>query len=303
MTWFDPTFPFQDNQKPSSCHKPLEIYSVIDPFCADCWSLEPVLKKLQTEYGQYFTLRHFISGTLNTYNGLSASSKKSSRQAEKMAERWERAASLSGMSCDGDLWFENPISAPYRASLAIKAAELQGKAAGFRYLRKMREMLFLNKQNIGEDSVLQEIAASVGLDTQEFTRDLNSEAAVKALQCDLKFSSEMSVTQMPTLIIFNDRADEEGIKVSGCYSYEVYVEVFKEMLGKKPEVSPLPSLKEFLKVHQFVATKEVSLVYNWTLEEAERQLKMLLLQQVVERIPVKHGTFWRYSKHIEPPVI
>ncbi|MFC7371810.1 ClpXP adapter SpxH family protein [Fictibacillus iocasae] len=294
MTWFDPTFPYQDNQKPSSCHKPLEIYSVIDPLCADCWSLEPVLKKLQTEYGQYFTLRHFISGTLNSYNGLSTASRKGAKQAEKMAERWERAASLSGMSCDGDLWFENPISAPYRASLAIKAAELQGKSAGTRFLRKLREMLFLNKQNIGEDHVLEEIATSVGLDLTEFLRDLHSEAAVKALQCDLKFSNEMAVSQMPTLIIFNDRADEEGIKVSGCYSYEVYVEVLKEMLGKKPDASSPPPLSEFMKIHQFVAAKEVSLVYNWSLEEAERQLKKLLLQQTVERIPVKHGTFWRY---------
>ncbi|MCM3734257.1 DsbA family protein, partial [Fictibacillus nanhaiensis] len=84
-----------------------------------------------------------------------------------------------------------------------------------------------------------EIARSVGLDEEEFLNDLSSEAAIKALRCDLKFSQEMDVTQIPTLIVFNDKTDDDGIKISGCYSYDVYVEILREMSDIKIEPAPL----------------------------------------------------------------
>jgi predicted DsbA family dithiol-disulfide isomerase len=198
------------------------------------------------------------------------------------------------MSCDGDIWLENSISSPHKATLAIKAAELQGKQQGMKFLRKLRENLFLSKQNIGDEEVLLEIARSVGLDEEEFLNDLSSEAAIKALRCDLKFSQEMDVTQIPTLIVFNDKTDDDGIKISGCYSYEVYVEILKEMAEIEIKPTPLPDLEEFLANYSFVATKEVSVVYQISCEEAEKRLKRLVLQQKVERVPVKYGTFWRY---------
>ncbi|ANX12061.1 dithiol-disulfide isomerase [Fictibacillus arsenicus] len=283
----------QENNKSQACQKPLEIYSVIDPLCPECWSLEPVLKKLQVEYGHYFRLRHFVSGSLESLNTY-VPKRKGLKTAEQIAEKWEKTASLSGMSCDGDLWLENPISSPHKATLAIKAAELQGKQQGIKFLRKLRENLFLNKQNIGNEEVLLEIARSVGLDDEEFLNDLSSEAAINALRCDLKFSQEMDITQIPTLIVFNDKTDDDGIKISGCYSYDVYVEILREMSGVKIEPAPLPALEEFLANYSFVATKEVSVVYQISCEEAEKQLKRLVLQQKVERVPVKYGTFWRY---------
>ncbi|MBH0161206.1 ClpXP adapter SpxH family protein [Fictibacillus sp. 26RED30] len=283
----------QENNKNHACQKPLEIYSVIDPLCPECWSLEPVIKKLQVQYGHYFTLRHFVSGSLESLNTY-VPRKKGINTAEQIAEKWEKTASLSGMSCDGDVWLENPISAPHKATLAIKAAELQGKQQGMKFLRKLRENLFLNKQNIGNDDVLLDIARSVNLDEDEFLSDLSSEATIKALRCDLKFSQEMDVTQIPTLIVFNDKTDDDGIKISGCYSYDVYVQILKEMTEVPLEPAPLPELEDFLSSYSFVATKEVSVVYQISCEEAEKRLKRLVLQQKVERVPVKYGTFWRY---------
>ena len=42
----------------------LEIYMFIDPLCPECWALEPIMKKLQIEYGKYFTIKHVLSGRL-----------------------------------------------------------------------------------------------------------------------------------------------------------------------------------------------------------------------------------------------
>ncbi|MDQ0153910.1 ClpXP adapter SpxH family protein [Robertmurraya andreesenii] len=276
------------------CHgsekKPIEIYLFIDPLCPECWALEPILKKLQIEYGRYFSLKHVLSGRIAMLN----LSKK--QHYENIAELWERTASRTGMSCDGSLWFENPISSPHIVSVAIKAAELQGRRAGIRFLRKIQEMLFLDKQNISELTVLKECAKEAGLDVEEFISDIHSDSAAKAFQCDLKITSEMEVQEIPTLVFFNENIEEEGIKITGMYPYEVYEQILTEMLPFIPEKAIPPSIEAFLKYFKLVASKEISVVYNMSVSEVEREMKKLQLKQLVEQLPAKYGVFWRYNE-------
>ena len=268
--------------------KPIEIYMFIDPLCPECWAIEPILKKLKIEYGRYFSIKHVLSGRLADLN----LSKK--KNYETIADLWEKTASRSGMSCDGTLWLENPVDTPFTVSIAIKAAELQGRRAGIRFFRRIQEMLFLEKQNISNLEVLKDCAKTSGLDVEEFLSDIHSESAAKAFQCDLKITSEMDVTEIPTLVFFNENAEDEGIKITGTYPYEVYVQILEEMLSEKPVLSPPPPLESFMKFFKFVASKEIAVVYNMSISQIEKEMKKLLLKQVVEQIPAKYGTFWRY---------
>ncbi|MFZ3589242.1 ClpXP adapter SpxH family protein [Bacillus sp. DJP31] len=281
-----------DRQGRSAWHecgkKPLEIYVFIDPLCPECWALEPILKKLQIEYGKYLSIRHVVSGRLASLNLRKGTLNGS------LADVWEKTASRSGMSCDGDIWLENPISTPYIASIAIKAAELQGRRVGLRFLRKLQELLFLQKQNISDETVLIECAKSVGLDVDELIKDLHSESAARAFQCDLKITIDMEVDKIPTLVFFNENFEEAGMKVTGCYPYDVYVRIIQDLLQDIPDPAPPPPLEIFLQYFKFVATKEISVVYNLPVNEVEKEMKKLLLKQKVEVVPVKYGTFWRY---------
>jgi predicted DsbA family dithiol-disulfide isomerase len=275
-------------QKCRSDKKPLEIYMFIDPLCPECWALEPILKKLQVQYGQYFKIKNVLSGKLTSLNLTNK------KKQETIANKWEKTASRSGMSCDGNLWFENPIDSPYLASIAIKAAELQGRHAGIRFFRKLQENLFLEKQNVSKLEVLTDIAGSSKLDVEEFKNDIHSESAIKAFQCDLKITAEMDVDEIPTLVFFNENIEDEGIKVTGMYPFEVYVQILEEMLSIRPEPQPLPPLEHFLEYYQLVATKEIAVVYDLSMNQVEKDMKKWMLQKKVEKIPAKHGTFWKY---------
>lgn len=274
------------------CHgqekKSIEIYIFIDPLCPECWALEPTLKKLQIEYGRYFSIKHVLSGRLAMLN----LTKK--QQYENFAELWEKTASRTGMSCDGTLWIENPITSPHMASVAIKAAELQGRKAGIRFLRKLREELFLGRQNISELEVLKECANEVGLDVEEFLSDIHSESAAKAFQCDLKITSEMEVQEIPTLVFFNENIEEEGIKITGMYPYEIYEQILSEMLPFEPEKTSPPPIEAFLQYFKLVASKEIAIVYNMSISEVEKEMKKLQLKQIVEQVPAKYGVFWKF---------
>ena len=128
----------------------------------------------------------------------------------------------------------------------------------------------------------------------EFISDIHSDSAAKAFQCDLKITSEMDVSEIPTLVFFNENIEEEGIKITGYYPYEVYVQIIEEMLQEKPVRTDPPPLEIFLKHFNLVASMEIAVVYNMSVQEVERELKKLQLKQVVEKVPAKYGTFWRF---------
>ncbi|ASN06511.1 ClpXP adapter SpxH family protein [Virgibacillus necropolis] len=270
--------------------KPIEIYVFVDPLCPECWSLEPYLKKLSIEYGRLLTIRPIISGHLNTLN------KDKFDKPRKLKDIWDKTAKRTGMSCDGDLWIDNPVTAPWIASLAIKAAELQGKKAGKIFLRKVQENLFLQKRNISDEEVLFDIAKEANVDLQEFKNDLYSPSAKKAFQCDLKLTQEMEVDYIPTIVFFNQVAEEQGIKISGLYPYDIYVKVLKQMLQQDPTPAETPELDEFMAYYGIVGNKEIAVVYDWTLAQTDKEMKKLQLKQIVEKIPVKYGSFWKYIK-------
>lgn len=274
----------------NSENKPLEIYIFIDPLCPECWALEPIIKKLIVEYGHCFTIKYIVSSDLKALNGFYKD------KFEELAVNWEKTATRTGMSCDGTLWFETPIHSPYLAFIAIKAAELQGRKNGTRFLRKLREVLFLEKQNITDLEVLKECAIHVNLDVDEFLKDIHSNSAAKAFQCDLKITAEMGVVQIPSLVFFNQNIDDVGLKITGNYPYEIYEEILQELTNQTAQKNKLPSLEFFMSVFKFVATKEIAVVYNLTMEAAEKELKKLQWKNIVQQIPVKHGVFWKYIK-------
>ena len=123
----------------------------------------------------------------------------------------------------------------------------------------------------------------------EFISDIHSNSAAKAFQCDLKITSEMEVTENPTLVFFNENIEDEGIKITGHYPYEVYVQIIEEMLQEEPVRSSPPPLEVFLKHFDLVASKEIAVVYNKTIQEVERELKKLQLKHRVEKVPAKYG--------------
>lgn len=262
----------------SARQKPLELYVFVDPLCPECWALDPLIRKLQIEYGHYFKLKQVLTGKLMALN----------------LTRRPLAIERNGIACAESVWTEDSVSSPFLASIAIKAAELQGKRAGSKFLRKLQEQLFLDKENISDLSVLSRCAEESGLDKSEFLNDIHSPGATKAFQCDLAITCEMDVEEAPTIVFFNERIEDEGIKVSGLYSYEIYVQILQEMLEEIPEPLDPPPLEEFMQYFRIAATSEIGGVYDWTDIYTEREMKKLLLQRKVRKLETKYGTFWEY---------
>lgn len=263
--------------------KPIEIYVFIDPLCPRCWEMEPILKKLQMEYGHVISIKHILSGKLAPV-------------VEKPASICQKTASRTGMTCDGPVQIDPSLTLRYNISIAIKAAELQGKKYGNRYLRKLQEFHFLKNKNISDQAVLLECAKAANIDCQEFLNDINSNVAAKAFQCDLKITTEMDIKETPSLVFFNQNIEDEGIKISGLYTYDIYLSILSEMMPTLPQPAQLPDIEYFVRFYNVVATKEIAFAYNMSVDSVELEMKKLLLRQVVQRFTKENETFWKYNQ-------
>ncbi|KYG90829.1 MULTISPECIES: DsbA family protein [Metasolibacillus] len=250
-------------------NKPVELYIFIDPLCSNSFAMQSMLRKLQLEYEHYFSWRYVLSTELTSLNCLSNRIK----------------GCLSGDELD--------ITHPALPSIAIKAAELQGKRAGSRYLSKLQEHAALQSKNVLSHAALTEIAFEVQLDMNEFTVDFGSKEAAHAFQCDLYITREMEVDEVPSIVFFNENVEDEGLKVSGLYNYEVYEHILQEMIQEQLVRQPLPSLDELFIRFQTLTTAEVAAIYQIAESVAERELKKRMLQQKIERLMKDDIALWR----------
>lgn len=248
--------------------RPLELYVFIDPACNECWHLQPILRRLQVDYERYFTLRVVLRTSLPSLN----------YSYSRMLPDHE--------SCGKEIH-------PAFPSIAIKAAEFQGKRAGLKFAAKLFEYANLKGRNVNAFSVLVEIADIIQLDVDEFMRDFASKNVHRALQIDLYMAKEMEVDHAPTFVFFNGNIEDEGLKISGLYSYDIYEQIIEELIGQSIYPDSPPPLGDLFNRFDTLTTKEIADIYRIPEKSAERELKKRLLQQHVERLPIQDITLWR----------
>lgn len=256
----------------TTCNKPVELYIFIDPLCPKAFEMQAIIRKLQIEYDQYFTSRFVLSTELATLNCVTNRTK----------------GCMSGDELD--------ITHPVLPSIAVKAAELQGKKAGLKYLTKLQEYSILQSKNLNSYTTLMKIAQEIQLDMIEFQSDFGSKEAARAFQCDLYIKREMDVDEVPSIVFFNECIEDEGLKVSGNYHYEVYEHILGELIGEQLISQPLPSIEDLFNRFHTLTTREVACIYGITEQEAERELKKRMLQQKIERIQAEDMTLWRVKE-------
>jgi len=274
----------------SSPTKPIKIVYFTDPICSSCWGIEPQLRKLKLEYGDYFEIVYHMGGLLPSWDVYSSGG---ISKPSDVASHWEEAGDYYEMPIDGGVWFEDPFDSSYPPSIAVKAAELQGKEKGVSFMRKLREMLFLEKKNITKWDHMQQAAHEVGLDTFRFKVDYEGKAN-ELFQEDLNLGKQLGVRGFPTLF-FTDESNNQAL-VYGFRSYEDYEKTIKKFVPdaqrKEYDRSPLGVFSYF----DTLMTKEFAVLTGTDLESAKKTLNGLLDEGRISNFKSKNGMLWIRKK-------
>ena len=124
-----------NKQTNETSNKAVKLLYFTDPICSSCWGIEPQLRKLKQEYGQYFNIEYRMGGLLK---GWSEYEGNDVNGPQSVAQHWEEAGAYYEMPIDGDVWNEDPLHSSYPPSIAFKAAQLQGNYKADQFLRRLK---------------------------------------------------------------------------------------------------------------------------------------------------------------------
>lgn len=266
-------------------HK-VHIFYFTDPICSSCWGIEPQLRKLKLEYGNYFDIEYRMGGLLkgwDVYSGKDVSGPAS------VAQHWDEAAAYYDMPIDGDLWIEDPLDSSYPPSVAFKAAQLQGTEKGLLFLRRIKEMVFLEKRNITKWEHLLQAALEAGLDTGAFKKDF--EGSAKGLfEEDLSLARQLGVRGFPSIFFTDD--NNNRVLVYGSKPYEQYEQALLKLNPNALKKIIDASWEHIFSHYVTVTTREFAVLTNRSKEAAGMVLKDLHEQQKIEKQDSKNGILW-----------
>ena len=270
-------------------NKPVKLLYFTDPICSSCWGIEPQLRKLKQEYGHYFNIEYRMGGLLKNWKEYGGSDVNG---PESVAKHWNEAGAFYQMPIDGDLWKEDPLHSSYPPAIAFKAAQLQGNHKANRFLRKLKEMVFVEKKNITKMEHLLEAAVNTGLDIARFKIDY-ADKARQLFEEDLALTGEWGVRGFPTIYFID--GEDNRFKVYGSKPYEVYQQALLKLIPGEVEKIKPSSYEAVFDQYDTVTSKEFAVFYDVNLEEAEDILKGLEKQKKVTRTIANAGSLWKIN--------
>lgn len=184
----------------------LEITYFTDPLCCWSWGYEPQIRRLRYGFAGRIGWRLRVGVLIRDWKTFRDPINDVHRPVQ-MGPVWIHCGVVTGMPVQPTIWVHDPPHSSWPACLAVRTAGLQSPSAADLYLRRLRESVMAEGQNIGRDDVLVAIARSLAaerpevLDFHRFARDFESRAARAALDDDVRETRYLGVNRFPCLAL------------------------------------------------------------------------------------------------------
>jgi len=201
-----------------------------DVLCAWCFALSPRMRRLVAEFPEIEVIHRSFALASDADRLVEMFGSKEAAKRE-ILNHWRNANENDDEhrihTEDMALrTFDYPYSMP--GLVACKSAELQGgQLAHWNMFDRIQKAHLVETQNIADFNVLLQCADEVGLDTERFKNDFESDATLDAIYQDSYRAKELGVNAVPSLLI-------NGRKLlSGAHKYETLKELTqRELIGK-----------------------------------------------------------------------
>ncbi len=276
----------------------VEIIEFTDPVCTWCWGSEPVLRKLETKFGEQVKISFVMAGLVkdimsfyDSYNDIGIDPVRSNTN---IAKHWLEASERHGMpvQSEGFKLFSKQYPSTYPQNIAYKAAQIQDQMLADRYLRRIREASAAEARLTSTTEVLVELAAEAGLDIARFLDDFSNGAAQKAFEEDLALTAQYQARGYPTFLI---RCGEKETLLRGYKRYEEFKAVMELLTDGAIRERLVPASEEtimaFIRTYGSVAPIEIKMAFDLTDAELKSIVDSLLARQMIARREAGNGYF------------
>ena len=266
--------------------KEIQIIYFTDPICSTCWVIQPQLRKLQLEYADHVNIEYKMGGLLPSWDNFSRGG---IQKPSDVAAHWEEVCSFYEMPVNQDIWLEDPLPSSYPPSIAFKAAQLQDTGKAVMFLRRIREMVFLEKKNIIQKEFLHRAAFEVGLDAARLLRDLEGRAQ-DMFRGDLELADRLKIKELPTLFFSNKSGNQ--LKLSGLQPYKNFEEIIQQLAPGIEKSAYDKTPKYLFEAFQTFTSKEFAFLRDESDTESKALLENLFQVNLIKKFQSPSGNMW-----------
>jgi len=282
----------------TSSNKTIEIIEFTDPVCTWCWGSEPVLRKLETRFGEQVKISYIMGGLVqditafyDSYNDIGGDPDRSNMN---IAKHWVDASARHGMpvKSDGFKLFSKAHPSTYPQNIAYKAAQMQDQALAHKFLRRIREASAAEARQTNTTEVLLELASDVGLDIARFLVDFTQGAAQEAFEQDLATTAKYGARGFPSFLL---KYEGKEMVIRGYKKYDEFKALIEHLSGGEIQERPVPadeaSIMAFITRYGAVAPVEIQMTFDLTQDELKTIIDSLLNKHVIRTREAGNGYF------------
>ncbi|KAF0092554.1 MAG: DSBA oxidoreductase [Fusobacteria bacterium] len=278
--------------------KIIEIIEFTDPVCTWCWGSEPILRKLETRYGDQIIIKYIMGGLVkdirefyDSFNDIGRDPELSNKQ---IAKHWLEASQRHGMPVrtEGFRMFSNQDLSTYPQNIAYKAAQMENQQLADKFLRRVREASASEAKQTNKQDILVELASEVGLDISKFIGRLNDGSAEAAFKEDLYITQQYGVRGFPSFLI---RYGEREVMTRSFQSFESFKSIIDSLAGGEireyiPDKSS-KSVLDFIKKYGRVAPVEIQVSLDMSENDVALIINKLVSENQCRIIVAGNGSF------------
>ena len=166
--------------------------------CSWCWGFSKTWGEIRHALNDLIEI-HYVLG------GLALDSREPMPIAmqEALQDTWRNIqVRVPGTQFNFDFWKRGqPRRSTYPACRAVIAAKAQVPMQERGMIKTIQHAYYLDARNPSDDRVLIELAGDLGLNTQRFAKDLNSEETHRSLHRDVALGQRLGARGFPSLVL------------------------------------------------------------------------------------------------------
>lgn len=180
-----------------------------DPMMGLSYESEPILERLQDEYGEGLEIRYVMSLLVRDISDFMTLEERSldpeegiRRYNQRLAQIYKSEESIGGLpiNMDGFCLFDAGHRSSRPLCLAYKAAQLADPARADAFLTALRHATVLDCRPTTHMDEILKVAAKVGIDREDFLTHFRDGSAEAALEADLAFTQRLQIYSLPAYL-------------------------------------------------------------------------------------------------------
>ncbi len=176
----------------------MKLYYAHDPMCSWCWALRPVWKKVESQLPDNLTLEVILGGLAPDTDEPMPMEMQNTIQAT-----WHKIQTqIPDTEFNFDFWTQcQPRRSTYASCRAVIATGWQNPLYKPDMTLAIQKAYYLQARNPSDDDTLIELATQIGIDPEQFTRDLNAAKTHTELKRQIDLCESLDAFSFPSIIL------------------------------------------------------------------------------------------------------